>query len=104
MPLSITDLAANEKSLFIPIGDDGIKLVYYPNRMTSKLLLHMDDVYDGTREELGIHEALVELIKSWDLTDGDGNPYPITATALAKLGIPVLRVITTAIGNDSRPN
>jgi hypothetical protein len=91
MPLSITDLAANEKRLFIPIGDDGqgINLVYYPNRMTSKLLLHMDDVYDGTREELGIHEALAELIKSWDLTDGEGNTYTITTTALSALGIPV---------------
>jgi hypothetical protein len=104
MPLSITDLAANEKNLKIPIGDDAINLVYYPNKMTSKLLLHIDEVYDGTRAELGIHEALAELIKSWDLTDEEGKPYPITPASLAALGIPVLRVITQAIGTDSRPN
>jgi hypothetical protein len=104
MPLSITDLAANEKHLTISFGDDALNLVYYPNKMTSKLLLHIDEVYDGTKDELGIHEALSELIKSWDLTDTDGSPYPITPTALSKLGIPVLRVITQAIGEDSRPN
>ena len=104
MTLTVSQLAANEASLSIPIAGETLNLVYYPNKFTTKLLLHIDVVYDGEREALGIHETLAALIKSWDLQDDNGNPYPLDPEKLAELGIPLLRKISQAIGNDTRPN
>jgi hypothetical protein len=94
-------MAAREAPLSItggPLGEDSINLVYYPNKLTTAAVNQFDQGLDG------MNQTLSEIIKSWDVTDDDGNPYPITPDSLQALGIGVVRLVGMAIVEDLRPN
>lgn len=100
MPITVAKMAAREAPLTVSgghLGDESINLVYYPNKITLDMQKHLARGLEGTTQ------FLVEVLKSWDVLDGD-EPYPITAESLEKLSSAVLDQIGLAIIHDLRPN
>lgn len=100
MPITIAQMAANEKSLSTTIDGQTLNLVYFPGKVTTKILNVFDSGLDGQ------NQALSEIIKSWDVqvSPDDSSMYPLDADSLAALGIQFLRQVTWAILEDIRPN
>ena len=98
MPVSASNMALNEKTVVVPIGDESLNVTYYPNTVTSKMIAQLDDALEG------VHVGLAALIKTWDLLADDGSTYPVDADSLQALGLPLLLRISQAIARDIRPN
>jgi hypothetical protein len=100
MPITLSQMAAHEAKLTVTgghLGDNSINLVYFPNKITLKMQMALSNGAQGT------NELLVEVIKSWDVLDGE-DMYAITSENLAALGMAVLEQLGYAIINDLRPN
>lgn len=98
MPITVSQMGANEASLSLTIAGDTLNLVYYPNKITTKSVTQLDQGPDG------MNLTLSEIIKSWDLLNDDGTMYPLDPDSLAALGIGLLVQITRGIVSDIRPN
>ena len=101
MPVRLSNMAANEKTVQVtggPLGDEVVSVAYYPNRVTTEAI----NVLDGSLD--GMNTALSGILKSWDVLNDDEIMYPLDADSLAKLGIGFLRQVAWAILADMRPN
>jgi hypothetical protein len=100
MPITVAQMAQNEKSLTVTIDGEVLNLVYFPNKLTKKNINTFDSGMDG------MNQALVEILKSWDLEVSRDDPsmYPIDAESLEALGIRFLRQVFWAIIGDANPN
>jgi hypothetical protein len=100
MPITVSQMAANEKPLTVTIDGETLSLVYFPNRLTMKNI----NTFDSGME--GMNQALSEMIKSWDLTVSleDSSMYPLDPDSLAALGVGFLRKVMWAIIGDANPN
>jgi hypothetical protein len=101
MSVTASNMARNEASASIQVGDDTLTITYYPNKVTSKLIAQLDDVLGG-----GLQNALSTLIKSWDLqvSPDDSSMYPTDPDSLEALGLTVLLQLSKAIASNIRPN
>ena len=98
MPVSLSQMVANEKGLALTIGSDTLNITYYPNKVTTAAVNEMDNSLDGQTQ------VLSGIIKSWDLLNDDGTMYPLDAASLAALGLGLLMQISQAMVRDIRPN
>ena len=98
MTLTVSQLAANEASLALPIAGDTLNLVYYPNKLTTTASVQL---YNGLED---MNKTLSEIIKSWDLLQDDGSMYPLDPDSLAGLGVKLLWEVAKGIVTDIRPN
>ena len=101
MPITVAKMAANEASVTVTggqLGEDSVTLTYYPNKLSTKMVVQLDQGLDG------MNQTLAEIIKSWDVLNEDGSMYPITPESLSALGVPVLYQMARAIVQDIRPN
>lgn len=98
MPVTLSQMVANEKSLSLTIGSDTLNITYYPNKVTTAAVTEIDSSLDGQTQ------VLSGVIKDWDLLNDDGTMYPLDAPSLAALGIGLLMQISQAIVRDIRPN
>lgn len=98
MPITASQMAANEAALALTIEGETLNLVYYPNKLTTKAITQIDNGLDG------MNQTLSEVIKSWDLLNDDGSMYPLDAESIASLGVGLLFQIARGIAQDIRPN
>jgi hypothetical protein len=110
--LSTIQKADETLKVVIPFADDDLNLVVYPNRITGKRTKEMQALADMTDEDMpeGVTvedraaELLFDVIKSWDLTDDDGNVLPFDANTQDLLAVPTMTRIYTEIGEATNPN
>lgn len=110
MPLSLSKLVANRAAALVDFGDgDVLRVEFYPQRLTSAMLLRMNVAAD--REKLATMrpeetlsaldsatDILAELLAAWDLVDGpDDQPVPLDREHLAGLGISIQWAILGAV-------
>ena len=98
MPVTLSQMVANEKSLSLTVGSDTLNITYYPNKVTTAAIVEIDSTIESPSQ------VLSGVIKSWDLLNDDGSMYPLDAPSLAALGIGLLMQISQAIVRDIRPN
>jgi hypothetical protein len=94
------EIASDEASVTIIIGDRPINVVYFPNKITTKALTLHDSGLDG------MCKVLSEIVKSWDLLISPDDPsmYPLDANSLADLGYKFMGGVSKGILEDMRPN
>jgi hypothetical protein len=99
LTLSVSQMAANEAEIELPIAGDTLKLTYYPGKVTPK-------VTDQFTTLDGICQSFKGIIKKWDLqlTPDDKSMWPLDAESLSNLGIDFLREVALGIVSDMRPN
>lgn len=104
MPVRISHLSADQRTIKIPWGDDAVIVTYRPSGISPA-------IEDRVREHMAAEKAgamLVELLASclvdWDLLDDNGRPLPTNKKALRELPTVFLTKVTTAITEDMSPN
>jgi hypothetical protein len=105
MPVTFRQIAAKTAKVTLRIKGDSdndditITIVYYPNKFTRELL---EKAQAG---EVTDKEYFPTLIKSWDIIDDSVDPpemFPIER--IDEFGLPFMRQIAQALGEDMRPN
>lgn len=117
MPASILDLGrAHERTVTLvhdeqdggyrPIHEDeepddqALRITYRPAAITVQFA--KDYEAEGKRDPMAANARwLARVLRSWDLTDEKGQPYPITEEALLELGMDVLAMLFVAIIEDA---
>lgn len=99
MPVTASNMALNQKTVQVIIGDETLNVTYYPNKVTTKKIAELDNVSSE-----GTPQALSSLIISWDMLADDGSMYPLDAESIDALGVPLMLKISQAIARDIRPN
>lgn len=110
MPITLEKMASNTASVTIQSGEDSATIVYYPGRVTDKILaqikalgsLDEDSALEGLEAFNG---TIASLIKSWDIYEDAKATRLLPITAEGISAIPYLfRVqMVTAILGDINP-
>jgi len=98
MGVKVSDLLEEAGEATVHIGGQAIGLVY-------RVLWEehfSEEEWEQIKERSGrdyLTAVLPKLLKSWDLTDGDGNPIPVTAEAIGAHNVPTrfLRLAEQAV-------
>jgi hypothetical protein len=98
MPVTFRQIANNTASVMLQLGADTITIVYYPNKLTDKLIA---EINDGITKD---NEMLEQLIQSWDVYEDDEHTVMFPLSRINEFGIPFKQQVGEAIGQDIRPN
>jgi len=93
-------MAANTASVTIPIGDDTLTIVYYPNAITDNSVAQLDAGSEA------FNETMPKIIKSWDayVDKEQTTMLPVDSQSFANMGYTYKLQIMQAIIEDIRPN
>src|SRR5437879_3249359 len=98
MPVTFRQIANNTASVTLQLGADTVTIVYYPNRLTDKLIA---EINDGITKD---NEMLEQLIQSWDVYEDDEHTVMFPLSRVNEFGFPFKQQVAEAIGQDIRPN
>lgn len=104
MPIRVSALTADRRTVKVSFGDDALTLTYRPSAVNA-----VQEARELEDREKGQHlmaqaRSLAEIVVSWDLQDDDGQPLPVSADVLAPLGLDFTSKVTRAILDDLLPN
>lgn len=104
MPVRLSALTADRRTIKVPFGEDTLTLTYKPSAINA-----VQEARELEDREKGLHlmaqaRSLAEIIVSWDLQDDDGAAVPVSAEVLSQLGLDVTSALTRAILDDLLPN
>jgi uncharacterized protein YccT (UPF0319 family) len=104
VPVRLSALTADRRTIKVSFGDDTLTLTYKPSAINA-----VQEARELEDREKGHHlmsqaRSLAEIIASWDLQDDDGQPVPVEAEVLGQLGLDVTSALTRAILDDLLPN
>lgn len=103
MALVINKSKAELKTVFIPFGDDEIKIVYKPSEWTPKTTMDLQETEGAAQTEFSVN-LLSKMIVEWDvLEDEGGPPMPITKKNLMALPQMVINAIIEGVTEHMRP-
>ena len=111
MPLSYSQVQADEGKVPVPMYGEILNIVYYPSKMTDDILLKfaglesaktLEDVKAGL---INLNEMLADLIKSWDFYEDDEQTtmWALTAESIARLDMTFKMKCLYAIIGHVRP-
>lgn len=104
MPISISALTANRRTVSIDFGGETLKVTYRPSAINAvQEARELEDKEKG-QHVLSMVRTMIETIESWDLLGDDGKPLALTEDNLKPLGIDILSQISRAIVTDALPN
>lgn len=121
MPVSVGQIASNTAEVKVPVGDDFVTVKYAPGQITEETFQQLsslsklqnvseDNISDISSIFQSLNEMLVDLIKSWDLTEEDGTTVPLTVERLSGKvqGVPKIPLVfrlqvAGALIGDIRP-
>lgn len=104
MPIRLSALTADRRTLVVPFGEDSLTLAYRPSGVNAA-----QEARELEERAKGEHlkaqaRSLAEIISSWDLEDDDGKPVPPSAEVIGGLGLEVATRLMRAILADLLPN
>jgi hypothetical protein len=94
------------RPLVIDTGDpdEPLTVRYRPRALTPRLA---EQLTQDTSDESNIARTckwLELIVAEWDLLGDDGQPIPLTEAAMQDVPLDVLKFVSDAILEDSRPN
>jgi hypothetical protein len=104
MPLQLSDLKTKTRKIAVEFDGDTVNIEYWTQKFNPS---YQDSIKSGKKTK-GLSESdswasLLEIVKSWDLVDGD-KPFPLNKESLAIVGNRLLMAIWVAIQADALPN
>lgn len=104
MPIPLSSLTADRRTVRVPFGEDALTLTYKPSAVNA-----VQEARELEEREKGQHllaqaRSLAELIVSWDVVDEKGKPLPVSEEILGSLGLDVAARLQRAILEDLLPN
>lgn len=115
MPLSLNQIASDEASVTFPYAGESITVVYYPGRITEKMLHTLNQLQSlndssGAEQIMGglgsFNHSLANLIKTWDVYEDAEHTImiPLTAERFSDLPVPFKTEVFTRIMGNMNPN
>jgi len=104
MPVSITHLVRDRRTVTVPVGDESLTVTYRPGGFTPETEARLRQYADDQRGGAALVALLADCLVEWDLLDEAGKPLPINAKALSSLPTLFLSQVVQAISEDMRPN
>jgi hypothetical protein len=101
MPLKLSHLKKNEKTITVPMLGDAVTLTYRPAEFTPALESQLVE-HEGALSVAYV-QLLERILVSWDIEGEKGKPLPTTAKAMYEVPSVVLKGLVTAICEDLRP-
>ena len=116
--MRLSEIFSERKTVSVPVGEGNLSVTYRPGAITPQLLDQIGSlagIEEGGDDSMAMVNAFSSVastavamvekaVVEWDLTDDNGNPYPLTTDALRQLPLQFLLTITKAINKDSNPN
>jgi hypothetical protein len=110
LPVSLKNIASNVATVTFPYANESITIEYYPSHVTEKTIAQMRAFASTNEATIGegfaaFNDALVHLIKSWDVYEDDEQTvmYPLEADKFAELPIAFRMSVFNAVMGDIRP-
>lgn len=104
MPIKISDLARDRRSIQVPFGDQLLEVTYLPSAFTAELEGRDAQLRAQGRPLAALALQLAESVIAWDLEDDRGQPVAVSREAMELLGLDALTRIHLAIRDDLLPN
>lgn len=104
MPIRLSSLSTDRRTLKVPFGDDTLTLTYKPSAINA--VQEAREIADKAAGKVVLSQArsLVESLLSWDLLDDDGEPLPLNEEIMGGLGLDVTNKLYSALIDDLLPN
>jgi hypothetical protein len=104
VPIRLSALTADRRSIRVAFGDDSLSLDYRPSSINAvQEARELEDREKG-RHLLAQARSLTEIVVSWDLQDDNGAAVPVSEEVIQTFGLDVVSKITRAILDDLLPN
>lgn len=100
MPVSLSQLQRQRKSIAIDYADQSVEVVYNPAAITVKTL---QELTSGDDKANALIRNLRLFMLDWDVEDGEGAKVAITDEVLEELPIDFLVAISEGINKDVQP-
>lgn len=104
VPIKLSAMTADRRTVKVPIGDDTLTLVYKPSSVNAVQEARENEERSKGQHLLSQARSLNEILLSWDVVDDANKPVPVTEELLKTFGLDVLQAMTRAILNDLLPN
>lgn len=104
MPIQLSALTADRRTITIPFPNDTLTLTYKPSSINAVQEARELEERAGGKHLHAQARSLAEIISSWDVLDEEGNPAPASVEVLSTFGLDVVSKITRAILDDLLPN
>ncbi len=104
MPVRLSDLMRDTRTMTLPVGDDVLTVTYRPSGITPETEERLAKLGQDQRLGASMIALLTETLTGWDLVDDKGKPLPITEAQLRKLPMRLLGDLVRAMTEDMRPN
>ncbi len=99
--MKISQATAEEKPLAVKFGEATLNVVYRPLTYT---VTELEKMEAGDARAAQVVDSMLRLLVSWDLTDEDENPVPLTEEALREVPTHIFTGIMQAVGKDQTPS
>lgn len=104
MPVRLSDLMRDSRTITVPVGDDVLTVTYRPSGITPETEERLAKLGQDQRLGASMIALLSETLAGWDLVDDKGKTLPITEAQLRKLPMRFLGDLVRAMTEDMRPN
>jgi hypothetical protein len=103
----VSSYTSKTRRLVIPFEEDDdepLTVVYRPRGLKTETLTQLQAAKATEQFDQLVCVQIIALVESWDLTDEDGTPVPITPESLAAIPVTLLSHVFDKINEDIRPN
>jgi hypothetical protein len=103
----VSSYTKKTRELTIPFEDDDdepLHVTYRPRGLTTRILAQVHAAQKDENVASMLYATVPSVLESWDLTNEDGVPIPITEDDLADLPSTLLLHVLNAVSEDIRPN
>lgn len=104
MPVRLSELRANVRTVAIPVDGDVLNVTYRPSGITPEVEDRLDEATSKQRIGESLMTLLAAALVSWDLLGDDGKPLPVTVETMRVLPLSFLAKLVQAVTADMRPN
>lgn len=102
MPIQLSQLKANTRSVVVAYYDDTVTVRYQPSVLTPNREAAIKATAADS-DNTALLETIADLVVEWDVLDAEGKPLPRTVDVLRDLPSAFLMTIFQAIGEDMAP-
>lgn len=103
MPVRLSELVNDSKTVSVSVGDFDINISYRPNAITMPALLRLDTMTNAPASEQVeiMAEMLSGFIAGWDILGDDDKPIPVNVETLKAMPYRLIMLIMDAIRSDT---
>lgn len=98
MPISLSHIKNDKRSVDLEYSGDSVHIVYRPSELTPTVMAEMREANEDGNDYFTV-DVLCKLLTEWDVMDGE-KPLPIVHETLKDLPSAFLSALLTACTED----